>query len=396
MTTRVLLWSPLGAGEHYYGPGAFAHRLYSSAAPGTVDLELVHSSSAQTASTLFSQSHRLNPQPDTALRLATYLWRSGRWLKRNVRRFDVFHGLNGFHPTVAPAFDAQQLGLPSVIFVAGHKIEFTDKPGLRALAGLSRRRRSMVRQLSALIAMSRAIHEELVEFGVEPRRIARIPMGIDMRRFNPAADAELKRLRREQFGLLADLPTLIFVGAVTSRKRPHLIVEALGMLRKQGLDCQLVLAGPTPQPEYTEQIQSYAKEKNIGSLVHWAGHVAAIEQVLQAADVFLLPSSSEGMPAALVEAMACGLPAIVTRISGCEDLVVDDVNGYFVAPDAAEIAANIKLYALDSSLCARHGNRARNDIEAMCSNETVLGAYLQVFDAVKHGRDPEAASTLRF
>jgi glycosyltransferase involved in cell wall biosynthesis len=368
--------------------------MYSSAAPGTVNLELVHSSTAQTASSLFAQSHRFDPAPDTPLRMARYLWRSRHWLKRNTARFDVFHGLNGFHPTVAPAFRAQQLGLPSVIFVAGHRIEFTDKSGLRALAGLSRRRRSMIRQLSALIAMSRAINGELLELGVEPRRIARIPMGIDIHRFRPAP-AGLKRLRREQFGLMGELPTLIFVGAITPRKRPHLIVEALGSLRTQGVEAQLVLAGPTPQPDYAAQIKSRAKELNVEPLVHWVGHVTAIEQVLQASDVFLLPSSSEGMPAALVEAMACGLPAIVTRISGCEDLVADDVNGYFVAADVGEIAASIKSYALDSALCERHGDRAREGIESMCSNETVLGAYLKVFDAIQHGRDPEAASTLR-
>jgi glycosyltransferase involved in cell wall biosynthesis len=396
MTTRILLWSPLGAGEHYYGPGAFAHRLYSSASPGSVNIELMHSSPAQAPSNLFAHSHRLEPQPDTPLRMARYLWRSKQWLQRNVARFDVFHGLNGFHPTVAPAFIAQQLGLPSVIFVAGHKIEFTDKPGLRALAGLARRRRHMAGQLSALIAMSRAIHQELLEFGVEPRRIACIPMGIDMRRFSPASDLGLKRLRGQQLGLLPDLPTLIFVGAVTPRKRPHLIVEALGLLRRQGLDVQLVLAGPTPQTDYSDQIKTRATQLQVASRVHWVGHLTAIEQALQASDVFLLPSSSEGMPAALVEAMACGLPAIVTRISGCEDLITDDRNGYFVAADSAEIAACIRRYALDATLCARHGERARRDIESTCSNETVLSAYLQVFDAVRQGRDPESASTLRY
>lgn len=396
MTTRVLLWSPLGAGEHYYGPGAFAHRLYSSAAPGAVALELVHSTSAQQPSSLFSHSHRLDPSPDSALKLAAYLWRSKQWLKRNARRFDVLHGLNGFHPTVVPAFEAQRLDLPSVLFVAGHKVEFTDKSGLRKLADLSRRRRSMIRQLSALIAMSRAIFEELVEIGVEPRRIARIPMGIDMRRFAPAADVRMKLEGREQLRLQRDLPTLAFVGAVTPRKRPHLIVEAMGQLRKQDVDVQLLLAGPTPDPAYRSEIETRAREMNVDAHVHWLGHVGAIEHVLQTADMFLLPSSSEGMPAALVEAMACALPAIVTRISGCEDLVIEDANGYFVEPDTAELSAVIKRYALDDALRVRHGERARAGVAAACSSETVLGAYLKVFDAVRYGRDPAAASTLTF
>jgi glycosyltransferase involved in cell wall biosynthesis len=393
---KVLLWSPLGAGEHYYGPGAFAHRLYSLAPPGAVDLELVHSSPRQGSSTLFSSCHRLDPQPDNAVDLARFLWRARRWLKANAGRFDVLHGLNGFHPTVHPAFAAQQLGLPTVIFVAGHNIEFTDKPGLRALAGLAQRRRRMVRQLSAVVAMSRAICDELLQIGVDQRRIARIPMGVDMRRFRPAESGAAKAELQLSFGLAADLPTLVFVGAVTPRKCPHLIVEALGALRQRGIDCQLLIAGPTPLAAYAGDIRRRSAELGVAHLVHWLGHVAAVENVLRAADVFVLPSTSEGMPAALVEAMACGLPSVVTRISGCEDLVVADENGFFVRTDAAELAEIIGRYALDSRLCTQHGARARDRIAQACSSETVLRAYLDLFAAVRQGRDPATASTLVF
>ena len=394
MTTNVLLWSPEGAGEHYYGPGAFAYRLYGSAPQGAVRLELAHSSERQLAYPLFAHTHRIEPKPHTPLGLAQFLWRSKRWLKQNAKRFDVLHGMNGFHSSVAPAFFAQRHDLPCVIFVAGHRVEFTDKPGLKRLLGLSRKRRRMIRELSGVIAMSRAIHEELLEVGVDARRIARIPMGVDVQRFRPAADADEVRVLRTAIGIHQDLPVIVFSGSISPRKRPHLLVEALAQLNTQNMPCQLVLAGPVQVESYAQEMKLRATDLGIDSLVHWLGHVQRIEDVLRAADLFALPSSSEGMPAALVEALACGLPSIVTRISGCEDLVENEVNGFFVEPEARDIAAALRHYLREPGLLAQHSAQARLRVVNSCSNEVVLGAYLSLFESVRSGRDPAVASTM--
>src|SRR5262249_52852990 len=158
----------------------------------------------------------------------------------HAEQFDIFHGLAAFQTTVEPAYAAQRLGLPSVVFVANHGVEFADKPGLKAILGLPRRRRAMAKQISGLIAMSQAIYDELRSYDIPESKIARIPMGVDTTRFRPSVDAVERQALRGQFGW-PDRPTLIFVGGITERKRPHLLVEAIGLLHKRGLECQLAI-----------------------------------------------------------------------------------------------------------------------------------------------------------
>ncbi len=198
---------------------------------------------------------------------------------------------------------------------------------------------------------------------------------------------------RAELGLL-DLPTLLFVGGVTPRKRPHLLVEALGRLKRAKLDCQLLVAGPEHDVPYAASIRARAEELGVADRIRWLGHFAAVEKTYRASDFYALPSSNEGMPAALVEAMASSLPAIVTRISGCEDLVEHGESGFFVEPEIDPIVESLSFYLRNPSQSSAHGARGRARVLETCSNETVLKAHLSLFAAVQEGVDPEMSSTL--
>lgn len=394
MTHKVLLWSPDGAGDHYHGPGSFAYRLYAGAPPGAFHIELAHASADQADYPLFAAQHRLAARPDGALGMARFLASSHDWLRRNAGRFDVMHALTGFHASVAPAGMARGFDLPCMLFVANHRLEFVDKGGLRGLLGLARRRRCIVRRLSAVIAMSRAIQEELLEIGVDARHIARIPMGVDTARFRPESDDDVRAALRAALGL-RELPTVAFVGGITERKRPHLLVEALGVLARRGLELQLLLVGPEHEAGYCSALHDRVRELGLEGHVRFTGHVNDIERVLRAADVFSLPSAKEGMPAALVEAMATGLPAVTTRVSGTEDLIRHGENGQLIEPDAESIAAALAIYVEEPRLLRTHGASARATVLESCSSATVLRAYGRLIEIVQRGGDAADASTVR-
>jgi glycosyltransferase involved in cell wall biosynthesis len=385
-TIRVLLWSPGGAGEHYHGPGSFAYRLYSTAQHGRFQLTLAHGVAAQAAYPLFQHQQLIHPLTRSPLSLWRFLNQSRRWLNNHAAQFDVFHGLAAYQTTVQPAYAAQRLGLPSVVFVANHRVELTDKPGLKGILGLPRRRRAMVKQISGLIAMSEAIYEELRRFDIPERRIARIPMAVDTSRFRPPVDAVERQALREQLGW-PDKPTLIFVGGVTKRKRPHLLIEAIGLLHKRGLECQLAIVGPDHEPPYTERMKHRARELRIESQVIWFGFTKDIGPLFRASDFFGLPSANEGMPAALVEAMASGIPSIVTAISGTTDLVVDGQHGRIVAADPAEIADALAHYLKNPEGARLQGQKARDRVLRQYSTTVVLEAYQRLFRRVMAGGD---------
>lgn len=383
---RVLLWSTRGAGLHYGGPGMSAYRLYAKDDGNRFAIGLVHASRTQARYDLFGEIAAIRPQPAGPLSLAQFLLNSKAWLKQNAGRYDVFHGLRGFHETVLPARQARRLGLPAVVKIATHRADLADKRGWRSVLDLPRRRREILKELDGVIAISRPIAEELLGYGIPERKIARIPNGVDVDQFRPAVDGERRELRAA-LGW-RDLPTILFTGAVLPRKRPHLILEAAGLARKRGYECQLVLAGPnTHDADYVAALRRRAAELGCGDLLFMPGFVADVAPLYRAADLFSLPSEQEGMPNALLEAAASGLPAIVTGFPGVNDVIADGSHGLIVEPESEAIAKAIVAYVASPSLAAEHGAAGRKQAVTKFSTRVVLHAHERLFRRIIAGDD---------
>jgi hypothetical protein len=108
-----------------------AFRLYSRASPGHFEIALAHAYPKQESQALFSEIHEIAARTDSPLAAWRYLRAAKNWLAANAKRFDVFHGLRAYHETVAPAYYAQQLGLPAVVKPAAYNADIADKNGRR-------------------------------------------------------------------------------------------------------------------------------------------------------------------------------------------------------------------------------------------------------------------------
>lgn len=374
---RILLWSPKGAGLHYGGPGMNAFRLYSKATPNQVELTLVHGLTDHERLNLFREQRMLSSLTPSPRSQMEFIARGRRWISENSTRFDVFHGLQGFELTVQPALAARKRGLPAVVKLASHRSDLAGKPGWKALLRFAERRRVRIRQLDAIIAISGAIAEELLEYGVPEDKIARIPNGVDTDLFRPRPENEQPRLR-ESLGLL-DIPTVLFVGALVERKNPALLITMVHELRQRGRDVQLVLAGPELVPAYSSHLRSLVHRYGLESLVTFTGHVHDTASLYAGADLFALPSSNEGMPNALLEAMASGLPSLSTNISGVTDVITDGQNGRILPATVGDFTDAVVNYLDDIALYSAHGVAARTRIMSKFSAALVLEQHLQLF-----------------
>ncbi|MCA9214620.1 MAG: glycosyltransferase family 4 protein [Planctomycetales bacterium] len=389
---KVLLWSINGAGEHYTGPGSFMYRMYSLASKTDVSVSLAHGYPDQTPEDLFAEQTYIGDWRGK-FKFFKFLHQSKKFLQRNYHKHDVMHALNGFHTTVGPAGVAQRLGLPVVLFVTNHREEFVDKGGVRGLLGLPAKRRRIIRELSALVSMSTDIYEELREYNVLRKNIARIPMGVNVERFSPCSVERKAELRRE-LGI-TDRPTVLIAGAMVRRKRPLLVAQAIEEANRTGTECQAYLVGPHDrEPDYAEEIKSYIADRNLTEFVKLVHFTPNIEQYHQASDLFILPSEQEGMPAAMVEAMACGVPPVGTAISGVNDLIDDGVNGRIVEPTAESCADAFKFYFNTPGRLAEHGKLCRDLVIQRYGAEAVLAAHLNLFHIILDGGDPCDASIL--
>ncbi len=385
---RVLLWSIKGAGPHYGGPGTSALRLYNTD-PGRFHLELAHGRADHELEPVFEAQHLVRPFVGSTLGQLAYIRAGVGWMREHAERYDAIHALQAFEFTVTPCVEAERRGTPCAVKIAAHRADLADKPGWRGKLRIAQRRRERLKRLSAVIAISSQIEQELLEYGFDPERIARIPNGVNTERFQPAASPEARSACRNQLGW-PDRPTILCIGGVTPRKRQHLLLGALQLATERGIDAQLVLIGP-PHDSYLHQIMDEARRRKLHNRVQ---HVLFMRDPLpayQAADVFALLSASEGMPNAVLEAMACGLPVIGTPISGITDLVIPGETGVLIEPDEQSAAQACLAYLAEPLHAKSHGQAGRERVIADFSSRAVLAAHERLFRAMREGTSPARA-----
>jgi glycosyltransferase involved in cell wall biosynthesis len=387
VSTRLLLWAPNGAGLHYNGPGMSAVRLLSKLQPTDgLDVTLAHGFAGQEASRTFSAQQLVAPINGSPLSQIGFIWRGRRWLSRQRGRFDVFYGLQAFDFTVLPAEAAERIGIPAIVKVVQHNSDLADKSGWRSWLGRARGRREKVARLSGIVAISDAIREELISYRVPDRKIACIPNGVDTDRFRPPATPMERDHARAELGLSDDM-TILFVGAIIPRKRPHLLVQALGELKSAGIDAHLILAGPIKDKRYGDAIKSSAEGLGVDHQVTWTGFVQDTAPLYNAADIFAFPSSNEGMPNALLEAMASGLPSVITPIPGSVDLVRDGEEGIFTDGSLPSLTGALLQYIRSPQLLANHGGAARARALSHFSARAILERHIALYRRVAAGGD---------
>lgn len=179
------------------------------------------------------------------------------------------------------------------------------------------------------VAVSERVRRELMEhYQVPPDRIAVIPNGIDLSRFRPRP--ELSSAVRAEFGIPEQARLALFVSHEFARKGLSLVIEAMEACNDPDF-WLLVVGSDNPEP-YRK-----AARKTAGRMV-FAGERRDMERLYPAADIFILPSAYETFSLVSMEAMACGVPVLATRVGGIESYLKDGVNGYLIERDGKDIA----------------------------------------------------------
>ncbi|MCX8504937.1 MAG: glycosyltransferase family 4 protein [Beijerinckiaceae bacterium] len=154
------------------------------------------------------------------------------------------------------------------------------------------------------------------------------------------------------------------------------LVEAQALLRKKGLNTQLLLAGdydPTNRSAIKiEELQAFARQPG----VEWLGHIEDIAALWARCHIAALPSRREGLPKALLEAASLGRPLVATDVPGCRDVAVDGETGLLVpVDDAKALASAIETLVRDPALRAKLGANGRRRVEKLFSS-TAIGTEI--------------------
>ncbi len=278
-------------------------------------------------------------------------------------------------------------GVPYVVSLRGG-----DVPGFQPydLAGYHRLTGPLIRFLwrgaAHVVANSHGL-AALARKSAGRTPIRMIPNGVDTARFAPAGDLSGEGPAR-----------LVFVGRLVRQKGLDVLLAALARL-PQSACFELSVLGDGPlRRELSEQ----ADRLGLGEKVRFAGWIGREDMpgLLRRADAFVFPSRDEGMPNAVLEAMASGLAVAATRIAGNEELVVIGETGFLVPPDdPAALADVLARLIADRTLCARLGAAGRDKVVRDYSWRAVAEAYLALSQHPSGGsggsdspRPPEASS----
>jgi glycosyltransferase involved in cell wall biosynthesis len=270
---------------------------------------------------------------------------------------------------------ADSLGEMSGEFFRAGLGKLRIKPVGAVLSGLLRLRARYLRMAPAHVAVSAEVERELLAQAVPRERIHRIPNGVDCDQFQPAAPLQKPELR-QRLGLSSG-PLLVYTGRLVSYKGLPLLLEAWREIcgRRTGT---LVLVGEGGGDIHNCEpaLKEYVAAHHIGARVRFAGAVTRVEDWLRAADLFVFPTENEAFGLSLVEAMACGLPAVTTRVGGIADYVDHGVNAWVVEPgDRVAIVAAIERLLEDSELALRLGRVARETVRGRFGADAIAAQY---------------------
>lgn len=241
-----------------------------------------------------------------------------------------------------------------------------------------------LRSAHHVFVVCQAFFREIIRAGVKPERIS-VQHNM-VRPFVRPAQSLLDSLRLT-LGIGGITRVILCVGRLSREKGHHDLIRALARMHQESpeIDFRLALVGEGPE---RESLYRLSMQHGIGDLVIFAGHQRDVSPYYAIADVFVLPSHSEGSPNALLEAMAAGVPSLTTSVGGVPEIASHAKNAFLVQKgDIVAMAGGIKRLLADPSLRERlieNGRKITERYTAESYRRNVVQVYKELLEAHRH------------
>ncbi|MBX9963574.1 MAG: glycosyltransferase family 4 protein [Burkholderiales bacterium] len=293
-----------------------------------------------------------------------------RWLAGRGWAFDVINTHSSTDSWLAAVACVLRPGAPPIVRTRHVSTAVNNGIGTRWL---------YLRATRHIVTTGEALRQQLHrDNGFPLERMTSVRTGIDLGRYRPLDQGECRR----KLGL-EDVPTVGIVATLRDWKGHDILFEAWPAIRREVPGVRLVIVGDGP---YRDRLDAMVARLGIGESLRFVGHQENVTEWLNAFDVFALPSwGDEGVPQAIMQAMACGKPVVSTPVGAITEAVVADQTGLIVPPRDASALANALIRVLrDPALRASLGQaglqRARDQfgIDAMLDRmEAVFRAAME-------------------
>ena len=284
------------------------------------------------------------------------------------RRWDVI-----YFPWIATAaylLPVTRLGMPVVVSCRGRQINIAPHNPQRL--ELRNSLPEVFNRASAVHCVSEAIKQEAEKYGLDPKKAWVIRPAVDPEVFRPA----------ESLGDRDGLVNIATTGSLIWRKGHEYALQAVRRVLDYGYQVRFHVVGDGPEKQrvvYT--IQDLGLEGVV--VLHGRCGEEQVVRLLQQSDVFLLPSLSEGISNAVLEAMACGLPVVTTECGGMREVVTDGVEGFVVPVRDPEAMAGALIRLIESpDLRCKMGRAGRERVIREFTLSQQVQKWLELLEAV--------------
>lgn len=245
--------------------------------------------------------------------------------------------------------------------------------------------RFMRRQMDLVLPVSDQVREFCIERdGLDPEKVVTLYNGVEVERL---AQADGCDALRTQYGLDGASHIISTVANIRPVKGIDVLIRAAAIVCRQFPRANFVIVGHHGEGGYFKDLQDLSKSLGVCENIKFVGGQDEIGPFLNMSQVFCLPSRSEGFSNALIEAMACSLPCVATRVGGNSEALQDGSNGFLVENEDAEAMANRILALLQDPARAREmGAAARCVVEARFTMEAMMANLVRQYESLLSGK----------
>ncbi len=317
--------------------------------------------------------YALNKKPGNDLSAYYRLWKLLRKLKP-----DIIHSRN---------LGTIEYVIPSLLAGVRYRVHGEHGRDMSDIDGANRKyillRRLYNPFLRRFVALSKDLEQWLLNtVGINANKVVQLYNGVDLTRFHSVGIGNT--LHSISLQIHAGDVLIGTVGRLQSEKDQVTLINAFSLLVDDGrIDSKtlkLVLIGDGPDREMLENLVA---RKSLSEKVVFLGARNDIPGLLSSLDIFVLPSRGEGISNTILEAMACSLPVVATRVGGNPELVKENNTGLLVPSNNPEKMADaLRVYLTDKVLAQKHGRAGRQRVESYFSIDKMVASYVEMYDSL--------------
>ena len=302
---------------------------------------------------------------------------------------DVFHcHTDHTSPLIGATLAKVPVRIWSSLAMSSYHRKLTQPQGLHRLM-LSTRISSLCTH--RILAISEDVRNELINHGANEKRVEVVHIPVDVERFSMKPGNKI----RHELGLNSSHIMITSIGHAVFLKGWDIAIKAFSKIQNLFPNARLVLVGSTDDPgevKFFNDLTELCEKYNVSDYVYFLGHRHDIPEILKASDISILPSRSEGLGCALLEAMAAKLPCVAARAGGPSDVITHGKNGFlFERENSEQLVECLTELIRDETLkdkIASHAFIRAQDFSMESYANKVFSIYQSLLDSRKDNKCP--------